>query len=536
MLQPALPNKPAASLVLSVWREVCRHPRIEEAADAIAAAMAARFDLTAVHFLRLERERRLLFTMAIGRCCDKPAVPVVRTELSQHAMRRIVQWCRSGEIVHLPYRERRQSRWRELVPIADDRVDVLLAPLSADGEAVGVVAVISREGVRFDARKAQLLRILLEPFANAVANDARLRELARLREAAEADKQRLLSRLGKEDLNDVIIGAEGGLRAVFERMCLVARSDVPVLILGETGTGKEVIARSIHTRSTRAAAPFLRVNCGAIPPELIDSQLFGHEKGSFTGATEQRKGWFERANGGTLFLDEIGELPPAAQVRLLRILQDGQLERVGAQAPICVDVRIIAATHQDLATMVRERRFREDLWYRLAVFPVLLPPLRERLGDLPALVSHFAARAARRFGLQPCQASPQDIELLSAYHWPGNIRELAAVVDRAAILGDGRTLEFAKALGAIEPMRTPSERNTADTQFVSSSNGSQNPQIMPLESVVRRHIEQALRATHGRVEGPYGAARLLQVNPDTLRWRMRKLGIDWKAYRQPRSE
>ena len=202
----------------------------------------------------------------------------------------------------------------------------------------------------------------------------------------------------------------------------MAQSDVPVLILGETGTGKEVVSRAIHTRSPRAAAPFIRVNCGAIPPELIDSQLFGHEKGSFTGAADTRKGWFERADGGTLFLDEIGELPLPAQVRLLRVLQDGFIERVGGQQPIRVDVRIVAATHRDLAAMVKSGTFREDLWYRINVFPILLPRLRERVEDIPALARHFAQRAANRFGLRYVEPTPADLhraaELSLARQYP----------------------------------------------------------------------------------------------------------------------
>ena len=182
-----------------------------------------------------------------------------------------------------------------------------------------------------------------------------------------------------------------------------------------------MVARAIHTRSIRASGPFVRVNCGAISPDLIDSQLFGHERGSFTGAVETRKGWFERADGGTLFLDEIGDLPPAVQVRLLRVLQDGYLERIGGQEPIKVDTRIVTATHRDLTVMVREGRFREDLWYRIAVFPVLLPPLRERREDIPALARHFAERAAMRFGLTVQMPTAQDMAGLLAYAWPGNV-------------------------------------------------------------------------------------------------------------------
>jgi transcriptional regulator with GAF, ATPase, and Fis domain len=272
----------------------------------------------------------------------------------------------------------------------------------------------------------------------------------------------------------------------------------------------------------------MRVNCGAIPRELIDSQLFGHERGSFTGAAETRQGWFERADMGTLFLDEIGELPLDAQVRFLRVLQDGFIERVGGTKPIRVNVRVVAATHRDLAAMVRENAFREDLWYRIAVFPILLPPLRDRIDDIPALARHFAARAATRFGLAPVMPAASDIDLLQSYDWPGNIRELGAVIDRAAILGNGQTLELATSLGLSGPQRTSMPALAIGNESPPSTTGRT---IATLDDATRRHIEAALRATRGRIEGPQGAARLLKINPHTLRARMRKLRIDWNAFR-----
>jgi transcriptional regulator with GAF, ATPase, and Fis domain len=388
----------------------------------------------------------------------------------------------------------------------------------------------------------------LEPFSVALENDLRLREMTALREAAEADKRSLLTKLGRKTLDDTIVGMESGLRAVMERVELVAPSDAPVLIFGETGTGKEVIARAIHNRSSRRNGPFDRVNCGAIPPELIDSQLFGHERGAFTGAVEARRGWFERADGGTLFLDEIGELPPAAQVRMLRILQDGWMERVGAEKPINVDVRIIAATHSDLASMVAEGRFRQDLWYRIAIFPLVLPPLRERREDIAGLAVHFAERAATRFGLAPVVPTAEDMALLAAYSWPGNVRELGAVIDRAAILGDGKRLDVTTALGA--GAASPAALDQAATgnrspRWVGSSTAvpttggpttaapapANAAVIEPLDLAIRRHIEAALRITHGRIEGRHGAAALLEINPHTLRAKMRKLRIDWASFR-----
>ena len=232
---------------------------------------------------------------------------------------------------------------------------------------------------------------------------------------------------------DAIVGADAGLREVMRQVEQVARTESPVLLLGETGSGKDVVARSIHRRSTRADGPILRVNCGAIAPDLIDSELFGHERGSFTGASALRRGWFERADGGTLFLDEIGELPLAAQVRLLRVLQDGTFERVGGQEELRTDVRVIAATHRDLAAMVRLGRFREDLWYRIHVFAIRLPPLRQRRGDIADLAAYFADRAGRRLGAEKLAVTAADLVLLQGYDWPGNVRELQNEIQRLVI-------------------------------------------------------------------------------------------------------
>jgi transcriptional regulator with GAF, ATPase, and Fis domain len=329
----------------------------------------------------------------------------------------------------------------------------------------------------------------------------------------------------------VIVGADGGLRTVVERAAQVARSNAPVLILGETGSGKELIARAIHAGSRRAGEPFHRVNCGAIPPGLIDSELFGHEKGSFTGATERRRGWFERADGGTLLLDEVGELPLEAQVRLLRVLQDGIFERVGGERHQTVDVRIIAATHRDLPAMVAEHRFREDLWYRLAVFPIRLPALRERPEDIAALAKHLAAKACSRYGTLPIELSERDLALLRAYPWPGNVREMGTVMDRAVILGDGERLEIAKALGVIPSFSLIDPESRADQKGASAK----ATDLPTLDAVISAHIRLALEQTSGRVEGPRGAAALLDVNPHTLRARMRRLGIDWSVHRPQRA-
>jgi transcriptional regulator with GAF, ATPase, and Fis domain len=321
-----------------------------------------------------------------------------------------------------------------------------------------------------------------------------------------------------------LIGGDTGLAAVMTRARLVSRSGAPVLLFGETGTGKEIVARAIHQQSPFRNGVFRRVNCGAISPELIDSELFGHEPGAFTGAMTRRKGWFEQADGGTLFLDEVGELPLAAQVRLLRVVQDSEVVRVGGERPIRVHVRIVAATHRDLPAMVETQAFREDLYYRLAVFPIVIPPLRDRPSDIRAFAEYFAERAANRFGIRPVPLSDDDVKVLSEYRWPGNVREMAAVMDRAVLVGQGRVLDIAAALG----QRAPGPAAPARTPTTNRSNVS----FEPLDSVVTRHIQSALDATRGRIEGPHGAARLLRINPHTLRARMRKLRIDWKSYRR----
>jgi hydrogenase-4 transcriptional activator len=319
-----------------------------------------------------------------------------------------------------------------------------------------------------------------------------------------------------------LIGESTGLSGVIDRVAMVSRSNAPVLLFGETGTGKEVVARRIHQQSGFRLGPFRRVNCGAIASELIDSELFGHEKGAFTGAMTQRQGWFEQADGGTLFLDEIGELSLPAQVRLLRVVQDSEVVRVGGERPVRVTVRLVAATHRDLPEMVEAKTFRDDLFYRLAVFPIVIPPLRDRPDDIRAFAEYFARRASERFGVRAVAVSNQDVRLLSDYRWPGNVRELSAVIDRAVLLGQGTTLEVAAALG-----RSPAGR--ASSPATASDIGRP---VVSLDEAIRRHIEAALAETRGRVEGPEGAARLLEVNPHTLRARMRKLGIVWAAFKR----
>jgi transcriptional regulator with GAF, ATPase, and Fis domain len=520
-----------SQLLLDIWREACRHIEIDEFLRTVSPSLVRHAPIEQVIVRRFDRETSSLITVAAA---PPPAGEQALGERHDYApadFKQLLRWGASDRIVT---RGKRLTGILGLLVPEGIETDVIAVPLSRETEASGALLLIGRAGREFEDGHLELAEKLREPFAVALENDRRVHEMATLRDAAVADRGSLLRRLGRKEIVEDIVGERTGLRQVMDRVGLVTGSDVPVLILGETGTGKEVIARAIHTRSPRHDGPFIRVNCGAIPSELIDSQLFGHERGSFTGADQKRQGWFERADQGTLLLDEIGELPLDAQVRFLRVLQDGAVERVGGTQPVHVNVRIIAATHRDLAQMVREGRFREDLWYRLAVFPILMPPLRDRKDDIPDLANHFAERAAVRFGLPVNIPTEQDLKLLRAYDWPGNIREFGAVIDRAAILGNGQSLEIAKSLGfGAAPPPSPSRIETSPT--TGSPSATSSDRFPTLDEAMIEHIRRALEMTEGQVEGRRGAAALLGINPHTLRARMRKHGVDWSEFRHPDS-
>jgi transcriptional regulator with GAF, ATPase, and Fis domain len=495
-----------------LWREASLADDVDEFLARVGGSVLDKLDATTVIIRALDRAQHYLETVAAIRRgavgVTRPTKP--RTELTPAATARIAAWIEAGETE--PPGEASIVA-RDLLRGVGDPSDGAwwLVPLVASSETFGVMVVAAGRGI--DART---LAGISEAITAVLATQASRRELSQLREAAEADKDAALARLQMRDIGVAIVGADAGLRDVMKQVEQVAPTGAPVLIFGETGSGKEVVARSIHERSSRAHGPVLRVNCGAIAPELIDSELFGHERGSFTGAAAQRRGWFERADGGTLFLDEVAELPLAAQVRLLRVLQDGVFERVGGARPLKVDVRVVTATHRDLAAMVRAGQFREDLWYRINVFVIRLPPLRERHDDIPALAEHFADRAGRRFGAGPLHLSPTDVTLLQAYDWPGNVRELSAVIERAAILGEGRRLDIERALGV---------RPSGDAPPPAAD------RFPTLDEAMRTHIERALIRCHGQIEGATGAAKLLQLHPNTLRSRMHKLGVRWERFR-----
>ena len=513
-------------LLLSVWQEACRHIDISRSTSKIVSLLGQHIPVEQVLVRQIDAIRPCLDTVAVGLAGREHGLPDARTDCSVAELQSLLAWCRQKKVAH---RRGNPGISEELATLVFGRFDgdVLAGPLGDPEAHCGLLVFLPPAGRVFQEQHAALAQLLLEPFSAALENDLRLREMAALSEAAEADKRSLLTRLGRKTLGDTIVGVESGLRAVMERVELVARSDAPVLIFGETGTGKELVARAIHNRSARHQGPFDRVNCGAIPAELINSQLFGHERGAFTGAVEARRGWFERAHGGTLFLDEIGELPLAAQVRMLRILQDGWMERVGGEKAIHVDVRIIAATHRDLAAMVAEGRFREDLWYRIAVFPIVLPPLRERREDVAQLARHFAQRAATRFGLR--RPSPRRrtcaVDVLSlARERPrtGNGDRSGGHLGRRQAVGGGQGAGHRRRV-----IRQATGDRTAAPRLAASIRPHRAAQCGG--SAAYRSGPGRRPGTH---RGPPKCRRAARNQSPHPAGEMRKLGIDWASFRE----
>ncbi len=393
----------------------------------------------------------------------------------------------------------------------NENMSLIGLPLMIEGDWIGSFTVAASGVNRYTESHAELLQPLSEPMALVMSNSLQYREISRLQEMLKEENQYLQGEL--REVSGHVIGKNFGLKHVMEMAMQTAPKENPVLLFGETGTGKEVIANAIHYSSSRRNGPFVKVNCGAIPENLIDSELFGHEKGAFTGAIDLKKGKFERANGGTIFLDEIGELPLAAQVRLLRVIQNKEIERVGGTATISLNIRIIAATHRDLTQMTVTKEFREDLFYRLNVFPIIVPPLRQRKMDIPELVNYFIECKANETKLKEIpKLALGTIDSLISYDWPGNVRELENVVERALIRYSGGLL-------TLDDFLAPK------VQPVQKAAAIKNEEILPLDEISRRHILKAINHTNGRISGPKGAASLLQMHRNTLKSKMKKLGI-----------
>jgi formate hydrogenlyase transcriptional activator len=404
-----------------------------------------------------------------------------------------------------------------------------VVPLVARGNSIGTFTLWSEAKNRYSEADAELLQEVANQVALAIANMKSYEEIAALKARLEKENVYLQEEIRTVHNFEEIVGSSPALLELLRRVHQVAPTDSSVLIYGETGTGKELIARAIHDRSARKNRPLVKVNCSAISAGLVESELFGHVKGAFTGAFERRIGRFELADGGTIFLDEVGELPLETQVKLLRVLQEREFEPVGSNRSVRVDVRIIAATNRNLQESISAGSFRSDLYYRLNVFPLEVPPLRERRSDIPHLAMFFLSRYSRNLGKRMEGISAAATERLKSYFWPGNVRELQNVIERALILGHGPILELEPDLISV----SPSEALDDTAQRVAKAEQPTRPSsaLKTLEEVERAHISAVLQQTHGVVEGVNGAAKTLGMHPNTLRHRMEKLGIKRSAHR-----
>lgn len=528
--------------------------RLSESLD-LADSMVSVFDYLADHFpldgismhqySKSLNALKLLFLVRKGRFDHVESV--VELTLPQGEL--MLQYERGREIIltRQTTREGVAARHGEalghLLPVKPRAY--LVGILYSNTEIIGHLCFIGQSEDCFTEEHERKIHLLLTPFALAMSNMLRFQRVLEFQAQLNEENRGLVKAL--QQLRDgPIIGALDGLSETIAVVHRLGGREVPVLILGETGTGKELIADVVQQISPRRSAPFVKVNCGAIPEGLMDSELFGYEKGAFTGATRSRPGRFEQAHGGTLFLDEVGELPPQVQVRLLRVLQNGVVERLGGRQSISVDVRIIAATHRNLGAMLKEGTFREDLYYRLYVFPVTVPPLRDRRQDIPALVFHFMEKIHKRLKLAQVPAlSSRALEPLLHYTWPGNVRELENLVERAMTLWSNGPLELDRLLphesewyeeeadGRSYLTKLVEEKVAASLEKYVSGQAVSLKEPLPaassvktLEEANRQCIESALIHCRGKVHGPAGAADVLGVNPSTLRNKMAKLGID----------
>jgi formate hydrogenlyase transcriptional activator len=442
-----------------------------------------------------------------GHAATEPILP--RPQVSYGSMRERIS---SGEPYACADLAAKESWYRHEFRLAAAKIRSYVSlPLTVDGKRVGVAVFGRRQPVGFSDDQIELFKQVSRAFGVALSSALAYDEIQRLREQLALENIALEEQVGKAPWSEDIIGTSQALRSVLEAAEQVAGTEATVLITGETGTGKEMIARAIHRRSRRAAGPLISINCAAFPETLLASELFGHERGAFTGAHDRRKGRFELAQSGTLFLDEIGELSPEMQILLLRVLQDRAFERLGGASTLKANARIIAATNRNLLEDVRAGRFREDLFYRLNVFPIHVPPLRDRREDVPLLVSHFAEKYGQRHQRPIKRIERRTVRMLVSYSWPGNVRELENLIERAVILSRLGTLR----------LETPALPGGAEP-------ASFREQMQGRE---REAIEYALRSTRGRVSGPKGAAVMLALPASTLESRIARLGIDKFRFR-----
>ena len=474
-------------VMLTIWHDITERKQMEAALRQSEARFSRMVESAMDAIVTLDRQRRvLLFNKAAEQVFQCEAAGILQQPFDPLLAEPF--W----EVLAEAMRDRKQPPDQQYLWASEG-----LTAVRANGQSFPVEATLSS----FDWAGERLYTLILRDV------DARQRAEARIKKL-EAENQHLQTQLAGDGQHGEILSRSSSMWKVLSQAERVAVTDATVLLRGETGTGKELFARTIHKRSARGKQVLIVVNCAALPKDLIESELFGHEKGAFTGAGQRKKGRFELADGGTIFLDEVGEFSLDAQAKLLRVLQEGEIQRVGGERIFKVDVRVIAATHRDLKQMVQEGMFREDLYYRLSVFPLHIPPLREHKSDIPLLVDHFVGHFAKKFGKPLRGFNAAGMHRLMQYHWPGNVRELQNVVERAAILASDETLHLDEWFGSD----TRAQR-TDDT----------------LDAVMHDHISHVLDKTDWVIEGTEGAAARLGLNSSTLRFRMKKLGIERPA-------
>jgi transcriptional regulator with GAF, ATPase, and Fis domain len=440
-------------------------------------------------------------------------------------VRKVGRIAASGQPIYVPFLDKTADWIADPAWVERERIVSFVGqPLIHKGEVLGVLAMFTRVGL--EQRALGQLRMIADHLAYAVANARAFAEIERLQRQIESENAYLREEVNIAQSFGGIIGKSSSLQSILRRIDLVAPIDTNVLITGESGTGKELIAREIHNRSKRVGRPMIKINCAAIPKDLFESEFFGHARGAFTGAHKDRGGFFQTADGGTLFLDEVSEIPIDLQGKLLRVLQEGEYQRVGEEKVRKVDVRIISATNRLLENEVKAGRFREDLYYRINVFPFVIPPLRERKEDIPLLAKHFLALTAQKLNRAPVKLTQADIEALSRHDWQGNIRELQNVIERAVITSSLGKLNF----------DIPSGIHLGISAIASASGPTGKHKILTdaeLRRLEKDNLLEALRICNGKIYGPSGASELLGIKPTTLISRMKKMGIAKRETNEP---
>ncbi|MGO9272674.1 MAG: sigma 54-interacting transcriptional regulator [Terriglobia bacterium] len=520
--QPAIPLKTGErhGLVLRAWEAANSERDLRGVLAAVYGLIQPLVPVDSIGIVAFLGEKHDLYTLYVPGLPPEVLDDIVRRgplPPSKPPDRPIVSYHELARDISQPYVCNdllQKETWLEHEPrMVEEGVRAYAAvPLQVRGKVIGVASFCRSQPVAFSSDRVAMLSDVSRAIGVAVANALANEEIQKLRDQLEAENIALRAQLDQAPWFEDIVGNSRALTRVLETVEQVAATDATVLIAGETGTGKELIARAVHRRSPRAHGPLVIVNCSAIPDALLASELFGHERGAFTGAVERRKGRFEQAHGGTLFLDEVAEMPLDTQVMLLRVLQEREFQRLGGGQTLRVDVRLVASTNRDLAEEVRAGRFRSDLYYRLNVFPIRVPPLRERREDIPQLVAHFAAKYGARFGRTIQRIDRRSMILLESCPWPGNVRELENVVERGVILSHNGRLRVAREAlpaGAAAGVSMEAHLQTRENEL----------------------IEAALRESRGRVAGPNGAAKRLGLAPSTLEFRVKRLGIDKFRFR-----